>query len=126
MFNKNKNENKKWFCMRCLQCFSSEDILSVHMRDCLVINGKQRVKLNEGSISFKNCSRQMKVPFKIYGDFESILKKCIESERGFDDECIDKNSSWSKKYQEHVPCRFGYKVVCIDDRFTKDVVVRLC
>ena len=25
--------------------------------------------------------------------------------------------------QIHVPCGFGYKVVCIDDRFTKDVVI---
>ena len=23
-----------------------------------------------------------------------------------------------KKYQDHFPCSFGYKVVCIDDRFS--------
>ena len=28
-----------------------------------------------------------------------------------------------KKYQDHVPCSFAYKVVCIDDRFTKRIVV---
>ena len=28
-----------------------------------------------------------------------------------------------KKYQDHVPCSFAYKVVCIDDRFTKPIVV---
>ena len=27
------------------------------------------------------------------------------------------------KYQDHVPCSFAYKVVCIDDRFTKPIVV---
>ena len=27
------------------------------------------------------------------------------------------------KYQDHVPCSFAYKVVCIDDRFTKPTVV---
>ena len=28
-----------------------------------------------------------------------------------------------KKFQDHVPCSFAYKVVCIDDRFTKPIVV---
>ena len=28
-----------------------------------------------------------------------------------------------RKYQDHVPCSFAYKVVCIDDRFSKSIVV---
>ena len=28
-----------------------------------------------------------------------------------------------KKYHEHVPCSYAYKVVCIDDRFTKSIDV---
>ena len=28
-----------------------------------------------------------------------------------------------KKYQDRVPCSFAYKVVCIDDRLTKRIVV---
>ena len=28
-----------------------------------------------------------------------------------------------KIYQDHVPCSFGYNFVCIDDRFTKPIVV---
>ena len=28
-----------------------------------------------------------------------------------------------KKYQGHISCSFAYKVVCIDDRFTKRIVV---
>ena len=28
-----------------------------------------------------------------------------------------------KKYQDHVPCSFAYKFVCIDDRFSKRIVV---
>ena len=27
-----------------------------------------------------------------------------------------------KKYQDHIPCSFAYKVVCIDDKFTKSIV----
>ena len=39
------------------------------------INGKQTVKLRSGSIKFKNYFRQLAVPFKIYADFESLLKE---------------------------------------------------
>ena len=28
-----------------------------------------------------------------------------------------------KKYQDHIPCSFAYKVISIDDRFTKRIVV---
>ena len=31
--------------------------------------------------------------------------------------------SYTKKYHEHVPCRFAYKIVCIDDKFSKPIVV---
>ena len=30
---------------------------------------------------------------------------------------------YTEKYQDHVPCSFAYKVVCVDDRFTKLIVV---
>ena len=33
------------------------------------------------------------------------------------------NASYTKKYQDHVPCSFAYKVVCIDDKFSKPVVL---
>ena len=47
MFNKTKNKNKKYFCRRCLQCFSNEKVLSEHKENCLIINGKQNVKLKK-------------------------------------------------------------------------------
>ena len=28
-----------------------------------------------------------------------------------------------KLYQDRIPCSFTYKVVCVDDRFTKPIVV---
>ena len=75
MFNKTKNKNKIYFCRCCLQCLSSEETLIEHNKNCLVINGKQNVKFESGFISFKNYSKQMLVTFKIYEDFECILKK---------------------------------------------------
>ena len=97
MFNKTKNNGKKYFCKNCLRCFSCEKILSEHKEDCLVINGKQSVKYKSGYISFKNYFKQIPVPFKIYADFECILKK-VDCE-------IENNSTtlYTKKYQDHVP-----------------------
>ena len=74
MFHKTKNKNKKWFCKSCLQCFSKENVLIKHKEDCLSINGKQSVQLEEGIIEFQNYFKQIPVPFKIYADFECNLK----------------------------------------------------
>ena len=54
MLHKTKNKNKKWFCRSCLQCFTSESVLIKHKENCLSINGKQSVKLEEGIIELEN------------------------------------------------------------------------
>ena len=54
----------------------------------------------------------MLVPFKIYADFECNLKY-VEGYEG----------SYTKKYNDLVPCSYAYKIVCIDNRFSKPVVV---
>ena len=112
MFHKTKNKNKKYFCKSCLQCVSSENVLTKHKENCLSINGKQSVKLEKRIIDFENYFQQILVPFKIYTDFESNLKE-VESYE----------SCYTKKYQDHAPCSFAYKVVCIGDRFSKRIVV---
>ena len=117
IFNKTKYKSKKYFCKNCVRCFSSEKILNEHKENCLVINGKQNVKSESGFISFKNYSKQISVPFKIYADFECILK-IVDG----DVECSS-NSSYTKKYQNHVPCSFAYKVVCVDNKFSKKIVL---
>ena len=73
MFHKTKNKNKNSFCKSCLQCFSSENVLSKHKEDCLSINGKQAVKLEKGAIEFENYCKQIPLPFKVYAGFECDL-----------------------------------------------------
>ena len=106
MCNKTKNKNKKYFCKCYLQCFSSEKVLIEHKENCLIIYGKQSVKLKSGSVSFKSYFKQLLAPFKIYADFEYPLKAVKSSDKN--------NGSYTEKYQDHVPCSFAYKVVCID------------
>ena len=73
MFSVTKSKKKKYFCKSCLQCLSTEKVLIDHREDCLVINGKQSVKLGRGWISFKNYFKQLPVPLKIFDDFEYIF-----------------------------------------------------
>ena len=85
-------------------------------KDCLVINCKQSVKLKSGLIKSKNYSGKIHVPFKVYADFECILKK-------FESDIVDDNSSYTRKHQDHIPCSFSNKVVCVDNKFSKKVVL---
>ena len=75
------------------------------------INGAQSVRLEKGTIEFKYF-KQIPVPFKIYADFECGLKS-VKSYKGF----------YLKKYQDHISFSFSYKLVCVDDEFTKPIVV---
>ena len=62
-----------------------------------------------------NLTRQILVPFKIYADFEYTFKK-VESD------IVDDNISNTRKYQDHISCIFAYKVVCVDNKLSKNVL----
>ena len=112
MFHKIKNKNKKHFCKSCLQCFSSKNVLTKDNELGLKINAaKSSVKLEKGTIKFKNIFKQILFSFKIFCDTWCILSK-VESCAG----------SCSKQYQDHIPCSFAYKFVCLDDNFSKPIV----
>ena len=112
-FTKQKIKTKTCFCKSSLHCFSTENVFTKHEEDCLSINGKQPVKLEEGIIEFTNYFKQIPVQFKSYADFEWNLRS-VESYEG----------SHTKRYQDHFPCSFAYKVICVDDRFKPNVVYR--
>src|SRR6266496_3399796 len=107
-----KNERNKHFCMNCIQNFPSKERLEDHKPNCIKINGSQAVKLpKEGSyIKFKNLKNTLDVPFVIYADLESILIPL---------EIDTTNDSQTTKTHEHIPCSYGYKVVCkLDDKLS--------
>ena len=87
-------------------------MLIKHKKDCLSINGVQPVDVEEGIIKFEKYSKQLPAPFKIYADFECNLQ---------DTEIYE--GSCTKKYHDHIPCSYAFKVVCIDNRFSKSIVV---
>ena len=65
---KTKNQYKKFFCIVCLQNFTTEEILSNREKQCLLINGCQAVNYESGIIKFTNYENQVPIPFKIYAD----------------------------------------------------------
>ena len=87
-------------------------MLTENKKVCSSINDAQSVRLRKTTIEFKYCFKKIPVLFKIYADFECNLKS-VENYEG----------SYSKTYQDHVPCSFAYKLVCVDDKFSKSIVV---
>ena len=53
MFSRTKHKDKKHYCMSCLQNFATEEILSNHKKQCLLINGCQAVKYESGIINLQ-------------------------------------------------------------------------
>ena len=134
-----KHKGKKHFCMRCLQCFYSNESLAKHIVYCLAINGVQAIELPQKYIDkngvertpcvyFKNYHKTLPVPFGIYADFECTTEKISgcqpppmkKPKKGRPPE----ERSYTEKYQKHTACSFGYKVVChYDEKYSGDVVI---
>ena len=120
MRHQTKHNEKKHFCMHCLQCFSSEKILNKHSDNCIQLNGTQAIKMPDkynNILKFNNFHKQQAVPFAIYADFEAITEKISGCQP-------NNNKSYTKEYQRHTDCGYGYKVVCCyDDKYTKPIQI---
>ena len=139
LFTFTKHKGKKHFCMRCLQCFYSNESLAKHRVYCIAINGVQAIKMPQKYIDkngvertpcvyFKNYHKTLPVPFGIYADFECTTEKISgcqsppmkKPKKGRPPE----ERSYTEKYQKHTACSFGYKVVChYDEKYSGDVVI---
>ena len=71
-----------------------------------------RCPKNREYVKFKNYERKIKSPFMIYADFESILVPEDYGKQNADE-------YYTNKYQKHVACSYGYKLVRVDDKFSK-------
>ena len=108
MYRKSKHKEKKQFCMYCLQCFSSQRVLTEQKENCLVINGTQAIRMpteGENILKFTDYHLGLAAPFVIYADFEAITEK-VQTCRP------DASRSYTYAYQKHTDCGYTYKGVC--------------
>ena len=94
--------------------YSTEEILKCHIKDCFKINNKQRIIMPKKGeyVKFKNYERKIKSPIIIDAGFESILVP-------EDNRTQNPEESYMNKYQKYIACSYGYKLVCVDDKFSK-------
>ena len=71
LYRNNKHQNKKYFCVRCLNSFNSVENLNKHKDLCIKYNTKSEklVLPKENSIlKFNKINEIIKAPFTIYYD----------------------------------------------------------
>ena len=77
LFRNNRYKNKKYFCVRCLNSFISQENLNKHKDLCIKYNTKSEklVLPKENSIlKFNKINEMIKTPFTIYYDIETYGK----------------------------------------------------
>ena len=81
LFRNNRDKNKKYFCVRCLNSFISEEDLQKHKNLCLKYNAKSEklvLPKEQSTLKFNKTDQMIKTPFTIYYDIETYgqyLKK---------------------------------------------------
>ena len=74
-------------------------------------------KKGENILKLNNHYSQQRVAFVIHANFQAVAKK-VQGCR------LNDNKSYTKAYQTHEDCGYGYKVVCCyDDKYSKPVKV---
>ena len=109
--------NQKFYCCYCLHGFWKKRLLNNHM-PYYQTHGAQRteIPLEENNwLNYSDVSKQLKVPFVEYADFECITEALSACQPN-----IRKSST--TKMARHVPSGFTYKIVGPEDKLTEDHV----
>ena len=98
--NVTKHNGKNYWCYNCLCHFSQEKMLNEHQANGCFDNPCAKIVLPTAEKAYIEYTetmmkKQLKVPFIIYADFESLTQVVNDKE----------------KYQAHNACSFAYKIV---------------
>ena len=77
LYSQNRYKVRIFYCRYCFHGFIREDLLEDHEPHCAQ-HGPQHIQLpgeESSSLFFKDYHKQLKVPFVIYADFESLTTK---------------------------------------------------
>ena len=87
----------KHFSERCLHSYTTAALLERHKPECMgQLKRPTRTELpkeGQNKVRFKNHHKQMKAPFAMYADFESLIKKIKDQA--------------TLKTEVHEPCRLS-------------------
>ena len=116
-----KDEKQMFYCERCLIGFTRNDLLEDHLIDCRGINERAvRIQMptpNNKSIKFVNHKNQLKAPWVIYADFESII-------RPIEGPIPSPKKSFTHLKSIHESCGFSLRVVRSDGYSPEQVFYR--
>lgn len=112
-------KNRHYFCRRCLHGFIRGDLLNDHKPYCQQFDC-QKVEYptedKDNILKFTNFHKKLRVPFVIYCDFETLVRKV--------DTCSPSPETSSTTHEAHFdPCGYAYQAVCTNSKFTKPPVV---
>ncbi|KAK3718101.1 hypothetical protein QZH41_017198 [Actinostola sp. cb2023] len=113
-----RHDGRMYHCNYCMHGFVRQDLLDDHEPHC-GRHEPQKIKLpdeDHTTLQYTEVQKQLKVPFVIYADFESILIEHDKSE-------LDRNMSFTQKTQHHQPCGFCYTIVSTVEDYCKPPVV---
>ena len=112
----NNDNNRKYFCCRCLNSFISEENLDKHKNLCIKYNKKSEkiiLPKEKSILKFEKIEHMIKTPFTIYYDIETYnqhLKKTKQFKK-------IRNTTREKLLK---PYLIGYILKCnYDDKFSK-------
>ena len=97
---------KHYFCHRCLHGFVREDLLRDHQPYCKKFDFQRVTYPQEGYnvLEFTSYHKQMRVPFVVYANFESLVRKV--------DNCSSPSEQSNITHESHFePCGYAFKVV---------------
>ena len=104
------------FCVNCLNAFSTESARDKHYEYCSS-HGKVKVEMpaeKDKWLQYHDGQQQLKVPFMLYADFESILKPKDERYKDKIKQLKSKRTvkSYTEKINTHVPSGW-----CVHSKF---------
>ena len=77
-----------------------------------MVNKKWRCLKKVNKLNLQNYERKLIPTFMIYADFENyVVAECNKKQYT--------NYFYTHKYQKHVACIYGYKLVYVEDKFSE-------
>ena len=114
MYDLSLHRGKNIFAVIAYRLLVQKKTLESHIKDCSKINSKQRIIMPKKGefIKFEYHERKIKFSFITFADFERIL---VPENNGkqYPEE------SYTNKYRKHMACSYGYKLVCVNYKFSK-------